>query len=206
MAASPDLQEAKRRFEADPVGYKNEARRLARARRKAIAGTGALDLSARICARALEEIDFLPGARISAYWPMGDEADPRGLMMALHERGHEILLPVVVAKGSPLVFRLWAPGDELQPAGFGTWVPGPEQPERDPDLLFVPLLAFDRAGYRLGYGGGFYDRTLQKLRAEKSIRAFAFAFAGQEIPWVPRDHFDQRLDSLLTESGLVLPD
>jgi 5-formyltetrahydrofolate cyclo-ligase len=182
MAALPNQSDAEQDFAADPEGYKNEARRAARRRRKAIAASGGAELSAEICRRALAEVDIPAGARVSAYWPIGDEADPRPLMQALHERGHEILLPVVVANGSPLRFRLWAPGDELEPAGFGTWVPKPDCLARDPDLLLAPLLVFDRAGYRLGYGGGFYDRTLQKLRAQKTIRALAFAFAGQEIP------------------------
>jgi len=137
---------------------------------------------------------------ISAFWPLADELDTRPLIMALSARGHRIGLPVVVKKGQPLLFRLWAPGTELVQGNFRVMTPPPDAPELVPSLLIVPLLAFDRAGYRLGYGGGFYDRTLAKLRAAGgNILAVGVALSVQEVPSVPRDDTDQPLDWIVTE-------
>ena len=112
----------------------------------------------------LETVSPPEGAAVSGFWPMGSEIDLRPLLEVLSNRGHRIGLPVVVAKEAPLVFREWKPGDILKPGGFNTEVPADDQPEVEPDILLVPLLAFDRQGYRLGYGGGFYDRSLEALR------------------------------------------
>ncbi|HVR68724.1 MAG TPA: 5-formyltetrahydrofolate cyclo-ligase [Verrucomicrobiae bacterium] len=137
---------------------------------------------------------------ISAFWPLADELDTRPLIMALSARGHRIGLPVVVKKGQPLLFRLWAPGTELVQGNFRVMTPPPDAPELVPSLLIVPLLSFDRAGYRLGYGGGFYDRTLAKLRAAGgNILAVGVALSVQEVPSVPRDDTDQPLDWIVTE-------
>ena len=104
------------------------------------------------------------GAVVSGFWPIGDELDIRPLLHALHARGHPIVLPVTPRRGNPLTFRLWQPGDALEPERFGTFRPIGE--ECAPGFLLVPLLAFDRRGYRVGYGAGFYDRTLELLRGE----------------------------------------
>lgn len=141
---------------------------------------------------------------ISAFWPLADELDTRPLIMALAARGHRIGLPVVTKKGQPLLFRLWAPGTELVQGNFRVMTPPPEAPEVVPSLLIVPLLAFDRAGYRLGYGGGFYDRTLQKLRgAGGDVLAVGVALSAQEVPAVPRDDTDQPLDWIVTEREAI---
>jgi 5-formyltetrahydrofolate cyclo-ligase len=136
---------------------------------------------------------------VAGYWPMGDEFDVRPLLAALAARGHRLALPVVVARAAPLVFRAWAAGDPLMAGGFGISVPLPGQPELEPELVLVPLLAFDARGYRLGYGGGFYDRTLARLRARARVVAIGIGFAGQEIDAVPNDATDQRLDWIVTE-------
>ena len=140
---------------------------------------------------------------IAGYWPFRTEIDPRPLMMALHARGLCIVLPVVVGKAMPLKFRLWEPEATLVKAGLGGLVPDSGAPECDPDLLLVPMLAFDHTGYRLGYGGGFYDRTLEHLRSVKSIRAVGVAYEAQRVPTIPREVTDQRLDALLTEAGIT---
>ena len=179
-------------------GRKAEARARAAARRDALEGRGAAGPALR--ERVLGAIPVPEGAVVSAYWPMRSEIDPRPLMAALHARGHGIGLPVMLGAGQPLIFRSWEPGLALVPGGYGTEVPGPERPELRPEVLLVPLLAFDRAGYRLGYGGGFYDRTLARLRAAGPALAVGLAHAGQEVAEVPRDAHDQRLDWIATET------
>ncbi len=184
---------------------KNEARAESRERRDAAARAdlgGAAGAALRD--RVLGAVDFPTACAVSAYWPMGSEIDPRPLIGALHGRGHAIGLPVVLRPGAALVFRTWAPGLALTAGGFGTRIPGPEQAEIRPEVLLVPLLAFDRRGFRLGYGGGFYDRTLAALRAAGAVRALGLAYAGQEIAEVPRGGFDQGLDGIVTETGAIL--
>lgn len=144
------------------------------------------------------------GATVSGFWPIGDEFDPRPLMEALAARGHTLCLPVVVGKGRPLAFRAWAPGDPLERAGFGLSVPAWDAAPAIPRFLIVPLLAFDRRGYRLGYGGGFFDRTIAELRQRsKTIFAMGVGFALQEVPEVPALDYDQRLDAVATEAYLI---
>ncbi len=140
---------------------------------------------------------------IAGYWPFRTEIDPRPLMMALHALGHRVVLPVVVRKAAPLQFRLWGPGAPLVKAGLGGLVPDVGAPALEPDLLLVPLLAFDDTGFRLGYGGGFYDRTLEELRGLKPVRAVGIAYEAQRVPAVPREVTDQRLDAMLTEAGMT---
>jgi 5-formyltetrahydrofolate cyclo-ligase len=141
------------------------------------------------------------GATISGFWPMGDEMDVTPLLAQLHAAGHPIGLPVVVKKGEPLIFRSWQPGQTLVSGGFGTEIPAPSAPEVVPDVLIVPLLAFDSNGYRLGYGGGFYDRTLHKLRGNGNALAVGVGYAAQHVVRVPRDEYDQPLDWIITEKG-----
>ncbi len=160
-------------------------------------------LSERALAALAVSAGCLEGCVVSAYWPMGSEIDPRPLMRRLHEAGHPIALPVVVGRGRPLVFRAWRPGEPLEPAGFGTRVPRAERAELTPRALIVPLLAFDRAGYRLGYGGGFYDRTLTQLQRAGETLALGAAYAGQEVAEVPHDTDDRRLDWVVTEAEAI---
>lgn len=177
---------------------KADLRRTAGKRRDAAA-----DNAVAATDRFLAAVSVLPGAAISGYWPMRSEIDPRPVMTALAARGHPLGLPVVVGKGRPLVFRAWRPGDELMAGSFGTQVPGIDQKEVVPHLLLVPLLAFDRAGYRLGYGGGFYDRTLAALRAVGPAVAVGLAFSAQEVKSVPHDATDARLDWIVTEAHAI---
>ncbi len=177
-------------------------------RRRAAAAAAAPEAGEALARRLLEafeagEIPLAAGARVSAYWPVGDELDCRPVMQALAERGHEIGLPVVTARATPLTFRRWRPGDRLEPAGFGLQVPDARQPEVVPDLLLVPLLAFDRAGGRLGYGGGFYDRTLALLQARGRALAIGLAYAGQEMAELPRSPTDLPMDWIVTEAEVL---
>lgn len=140
-----------------------------------------------------------PGAVVAAYWPLGDELDPRPCMGWLHERGFEVVLPIVARRDAPLVFRQWTPGMALSSGAYGTSVPPESSPLREPDVLLLPLLGFDRRGGRLGYGGGYYDRTLAQLRATRPTLAIGLAYAIQEREGLPLTQEDQPLDGVLTE-------
>lgn len=139
---------------------------------------------------------------VAGYWPFRDEADPRPLMAALAKQGHLLALPVILGKNQPLRFHRWQDGDVMATHRFGVSEPLPTAPILIPDILLVPLLAFDAQGYRLGYGGGFYDRTLALLRAQKPVTAIGIAYAGQAVEAVPHEAHDQKLDGVLTEAGL----
>lgn len=139
----------------------------------------------------------------SGYLAVRDELDPLPAMAALAALGWRLALPVVVGPGLPLVFRSWTPGEPTVPAGLGLAVPAGGE-ELAPDLLLVPMLAFDARGHRLGYGGGFYDRTIAALRARNpGVRAVGVAFAAQQVPLMPDRETDMRLDAILTETGSV---
>lgn len=143
-----------------------------------------------------------PEAVFSTYRAMGSECDPEPLEAALRERGHTIALPVMIKLGAPLIFRAWTPGDPLVARKWGIMEPTDRAQEVEPDVLLTPLLAFDRAGWRLGYGGGFYDRTLSRLRAVKPIVVIGIAFDTQEVDAVPHCAYDERLDWMMTPTGL----
>ena len=146
-------------------------------------------------------LEYVSGGVVSAYLPIRSEIDPRPAMLALHDSGHKICVPVIQGAGLPLRFREWTPGCRLQEGPFGAAAPVDGE-WLEPDVLLVPLLAFDTRLFRLGYGGGFYDRTLVGLRAARSVVAAGFAFAGQRVDSVPVDEFDQRLDAVITEEGI----
>ncbi len=140
------------------------------------------------------------GRAISGYMPMRTEIDPLPAMAA-HQG--PVCVPVIVGRGQPLRFREWTPGCAMIAGEFGALIPA-DGAWIDPEVLIVPLLAFDARGYRLGYGGGFYDRTLQALRAKRPTLAVGFAFAAQEVADVPIDDNDQRLDTVVTELGVTI--
>jgi 5-formyltetrahydrofolate cyclo-ligase len=147
--------------------------------------------------------DYLAGQAgrvLSGYMPMRTEIDPLPAMAA-HQG--PVGVPVIIGKGQPLRFREWSPGSAMIEGAFKALIPE-EGAWVEPEVLIVPLLAFDARGYRLGYGGGFYDRTLEGLRARGPVMAVGFAFAAQEVPEVPTDATDQRLDAVVTEQGVRL--
>jgi 5-formyltetrahydrofolate cyclo-ligase len=139
----------------------------------------------------------------AGFWPIGDEIDLRPLLAALHEDGYNVLLPVTPTVAAALSFRRWTPSTAMAAGPFGTSHPTACEPTLDPDVLLVPLLAVDADGYRLGYGGGFYDRTLEQLRGRKPIIAIGVGFEEQRVDRVPRGAGDHRLDWLLTERRLL---
>jgi 5-formyltetrahydrofolate cyclo-ligase len=178
---------------------KAEARKVALARRAGMDPALGAGLTGTILARMPPPA----GAVVSGFWPMGPEIDIRPLLLALHARGHPIALPVTPKRGSPLHFRRWHPGDELARGPLGTRQPGPKAEALTPDFLLVPLLAFDRTGRRLGYGGGYYDRTIASL---PGATALGCAYACQELDEVPAGPDDARLDAIATEAGLIIPE
>jgi 5-formyltetrahydrofolate cyclo-ligase len=142
-----------------------------------------------------------PGLAVSGFFPHRSEIDTLPLLKRLHSEGWITCLPIVTGEGQPLVFRRWAPGEPTVPGIWGIPMPPPQSPEVEPDVLLVPLLAFDAAGYRLGYGGGYYDRTLKALRQKKKIVAIGVGYSGQEVALVPHGPGDEPLDCILTEAG-----
>lgn len=179
---------------------KAEARNAAYARRKAAHAAHRGAASAALTAH----LAGVTGAVIAGYLPIRTEADPLPAMTAL-AAGNRITVPVIEGPGRPLVFREWRPGCALVEGPFRVMVPE-EGEVLTPDTLIVPLVAFDARLYRLGYGGGFYDRTLEALRSTGQVRAIGFAYAAQEAEELPLEPTDQPLDEIVTEIGLVCPD
>ncbi|HVJ53872.1 MAG TPA: 5-formyltetrahydrofolate cyclo-ligase [Aliidongia sp.] len=179
---------------------KAELRRAAEERRAAsyAADPGAGAVLARYAMHLLGERSFVS---IAAYWPIRTEIDVRPLLLALAQNGRDTALPVIRGRGEPLEFRRWRPGFDLTPGAFGTLGPA-AAPVIEPDVLLVPLLAFDRQHRRLGYGAGFYDRTIALLR-RRPLLVLGVAFAAQEIEEVPVDSWDEPLDLVLTERGIL---
>jgi len=180
-------------------------RRLMRKRRAALAPEARVAASEAAGDRLvawLTKDDLAEGAVVAAYWPINDELDPRPAMTALLDKGYQIALPAARAKSEPLVFRAWLPGEPLEPDAMRIPAPLETATEYAPDLVLVPLLAFDAAGHRLGYGAGFYDRSLAALRRERRVMAVGLAFATQEVSAVPAGPDDVALDAILTESGI----
>jgi len=141
------------------------------------------------------------GVPLSGFMPIRTEIDPTPAMIEASAYG-PVGVPVIVAPATPLLFARWTPDTPMTKGTFGALVP--EQPEYfEPEILIVPLLAFNRAGGRLGYGGGFYDRTLEMLRAKRATLAIGFAFSGQETEELPMDATDQPLDMIVTEQGVI---
>ena len=156
-------------------------------------------LGEQLAARFLSGVRLPSRSTVAGFWPLPGEIDVRPLLAGLSAHGHLIVLPVTPPRGLPLAFRPWRPGDVLLPGRFGTLVPAGGA-EAVPTVLLVPLLAFDRAGRRLGYGGGYYDRTLAGL---PGVAAIGCAFAAQEVDAVPAGDYDARLHSVATEHGLI---
>ncbi|ARP98362.1 5-formyltetrahydrofolate cyclo-ligase [Pseudorhodoplanes sinuspersici] len=144
-------------------------------------------------------VSVKPGTIVSGYSPMKSEFNPVPLMRKLGDAGASLALPVTPKRGNPLIMRAWAFGDEMASGVWGIREPRPESPEVFPDIMLVPLAAFDRNGHRIGYGAGYYDMTIARIRGIKPVIAIGVAFAAQEIPRVPATAFDARLDLVLTE-------
>ena len=140
---------------------------------------------------------------ISAYIPIRTEVSPLATMTVLHGQGKRICVPVIQGAARPLLFQEWTPECEMVDGPFGAAVPASGAILK-PDLIIAPLVAFDRKCYRLGYGGGFYDRSFAALEAERPVLGVGFAYSAQELPKAPREKTDRRLDAIVTELGVIL--
>lgn len=174
------------------------AREMAAAAPAAIADTIAANdsLSALIATRYGAR---LPHIALAGYMPMRSEIDPLPSMRA---HPGPVCVPVIEGRGRPLLFHRWSPGMPMIEGRFKALIPAQGQP-LVPEALIVPLLAFDRGGYRLGYGGGFYDRTLEMLRKTGPVFAIGLAYGAQEVPLVPTEPTDQPLDAIVTPCGVI---
>jgi 5-formyltetrahydrofolate cyclo-ligase len=148
-------------------------------------------------------IPLASGAIVSGFMPMKSEINPLPLMKKLAAAGGRLALPVVAGRGNPLTMRAWTFGEPLNAGVWGIREPKPEAVEVNPDILLVPLLAFDRTGHRLGYGGGYYDLTIAQLRARQTVVALGLAYAAQEVGEVPTAPGDAALDLVLTEREVI---
>lgn len=174
------------------------------ARKRAFDGRGETGAIAAATRHLLAEIGPPAGRVVTGYLPIRTELDPVPAMTALHAGGARLAVPVIAGRGLPLDFREWTPDAALVEGPFGALVPATGD-WLVPDTLIVPLVAFDAACNRLGYGGGFYDRTLARLAARGPVRALGFAFAAQELPPLPVEPTDVALDCIVTEAGVHRP-
>ena len=181
---------------------KSILRKDALIRRDAIPAAERAQAAEAIAASGLP-LAIKPGTIVSGFMPLKTEISPLPLMRKLAADGAQLALPAIAGRGKPLVMRAFAFGDELASGQWGIREPKPDAPEIAPDILLVPLLAFDRTGHRIGYGAGYYDMTVAKFRSMKPVIAAGIAFAAQEIEEVPVTARDARLDLVLTERDVI---
>ncbi|MCF6272908.1 MAG: 5-formyltetrahydrofolate cyclo-ligase [Rhodobacteraceae bacterium] len=187
---------------SDIAVQKQAVRKAAMATRK-VAHEAASGAGRAAANHLLDWVASAPKVRfISGYMPIRSEIDVLPAMHALFARGYQISVPVIVAKATPLRFRAWTPDVNMVDGPFGARVPE-SGTWHQPDLLLCPMLAFDESGQRMGYGGGFYDRSIAGLKAEKPVRAMGFAYAAQQVKALPHEPTDQRLDGVITECGIM---
>jgi len=189
--------------DSDPfTDLKTEIRRTATARRDALPAAERMAAAQAIAERGLP-VEVAPGTVVSGFSPLKSEISPLPLLRHLADAGVSLALPVVAGRGHPLIMRAWSFGAPLVSGVWGIREPPADAPELFPDILIVPLLAFDRSGHRVGYGAGYYDMTINRLRAMKPVTAIGIAFAAQEIAEVPATPRDAPLDIVLTERGAI---
>ncbi|MBK5569996.1 5-formyltetrahydrofolate cyclo-ligase [Ensifer sp. 2YAB10] len=184
-----------------PKDLKAALRRERLALRDAMSPEIRIEASLTMADHAGDVIALDPGHIVSGFWPIRSEVDIRPLMARLRQRGARLCLPAVLDKRT-IIFRELLDGADVIATGFGTTGPGPEAPEVDPDIMLVPLSAFDSTGHRIGYGAGFYDRAIDRLRNKGHLpKLIGIAFDCQEVASVPAEPHDVALDAVLTESG-----
>jgi 5-formyltetrahydrofolate cyclo-ligase len=181
---------------------KSDLRKAAFARRDALPPAERQAAAEAIAARPFP-LPVAPGVIVSGFSPLKTEINPLPLMRKLAAAGASLALPVVAGRGKPLIMRSYAFGQALNEGVWGIREPNEDAPEVDPDILIVPLAAFDRRGNRIGYGAGYYDMTIRRLRSIKPVVALGIAYAAQEVPEVPTTPRDARLDLVLTERDVI---
>ena len=186
----------------DP-NLKAELRRSALARRKTVAPELRARLTSRLVHDGLRLARLWKPAVVSGFYPIREEPDVLALLAALVDEGFDVALPVVAGRGTHLLFRLWRPGEPTTLGPMGIPEPLESSPAIDPDLVFAPLACFDRRGRRIGYGAGYYDRTLARLRAMKTIHAVGVSYGVCEVAAVPYEAHDQSLDAIVTEQETI---
>ena len=186
----------------DFAAIKAELRREALARRDALPPAERAQAAEAVAARAFP-VPLKSQSIVSGFMPMKSEINPLPLMRKLAAAGARLALPVMAGRGQPLIMRAWGVGEPLAAGVWGIREPQPSAAVVAPDILLVPLLAFDRAGHRIGYGAGYYDMTIAALRARQAVVAVGLAFAAQEIAAVPATPHDAPLDLVLTEREVI---
>jgi 5-formyltetrahydrofolate cyclo-ligase len=181
---------------------KQRLRREATERRDALPAD-ARKAAAEVMAARRFPLTIAQGTIVSGFMPLKSEINPLPLLQKLAKAGARLALPAIAGRGKPLIMRAWEFGAPLDRGQWGIREPKADAPEVEPDILLVPLLAFDREGFRLGYGAGYYDMTIHRLRALKPITAVGIAFAAQEVPKIPTTPRDERLDLVLTEREVI---
>jgi 5-formyltetrahydrofolate cyclo-ligase len=184
------------------ANQKTELRATAQSRRDALPAEERKRAAEAIAARAFP-VAITPGVVVSGFMPLKSEINPLPLMQRLAEQGARLALPAIAGRSKPLTMRAWHFGVALDRGQWGIREPKADAPEVEPDILLVPLLAFDRAGFRIGYGAGYYDMTVRRLRGLKAVTAVGIAFASQEVPKIPTTERDERLDLVLTEREVI---
>jgi len=181
---------------------KSELREAALAERDALPSSERQQGAETIAARAFP-LPIAGGVVVSGFMPMRSEINPLPLLRKFAAQGAQLALPVIQGRGKPLLMRAWSFGSPLEARQWGIKEPANDAPVADPDILIVPLACFDRAGHRIGYGAGYFDKTIRALRAKKRVTAVGIAFSAQEIPRVPATEFDEKLDLVLTEREVI---
>lgn len=172
----------------------------AHAARSALSLAQRTEAAATVAQLFFEDIALRSSDVVAAYWRIRDELDCQPILVRLMDSNQTVVLPVVVGAEQPLELRVWEQGASLYEAGFGTLAPSELAPQTEPDIVIMPLLGFDSQGTRLGYGGGYYDRTLAHMN--KTPKLIGLAFAAQELDSIPRDSHDVPLDAIITEAGV----
>jgi 5-formyltetrahydrofolate cyclo-ligase len=186
--------------ELDIEETKAALRRQAHATRAALSDEDRAEAANAVAEHFFEHVAYEPDQVIAGYWRIRDELDCQPILIRLMDGGQRVVLPVVAGDEAPLELRVWEADAPLYEAGFGTLAPSDLAPRAVPDLVLMPLLGFDSAGTRLGYGGGYYDRTLAIL--PKKPMLVGLAFAAQELDHIPRALHDVPLDAIITENGV----
>ena len=182
-------------------GGKQALRQAAMRRRDDLAANLRGQAEMKIREFGIELLARLGASVVAGYHPFRSELDILPLLESLRAQGCNIALPHTPREEAPLIFRQWPAGSALRKGGFGIMEPGADMPQLEPDVVFVPLLSFDAAGHRLGYGGGYYDRTLKVIRRHRTVVAIGVAFDEQKTKTLLVEHHDQPLDWILTQSG-----